>query len=103
MSILKKDPKEVECLIGNAPCPWTMEDINPALEANLDSIFDKFDTKVDDRIREAVNQAVEAALERASADTNSNMTKQINNLKSDVGVLRSQLTEAIKALKNAVG
>ena len=58
---------------------------------------------MDDRVKEFVNQVVEAAMERASAVTHLNTTKQINDLKSEMGALRSQLTEAIKALKDAAG
>ena len=59
--------------------------------------FENFDGKIDDRIREAVNQAMEAAMERANA-----VSKQINDLKSEVGALRFQLVDAIKALQDAV-
>ena len=96
-----KDLEEIKYLTGDAPRTGTTEDINAALEENLESIFDKFDSKVDDRIKKAVNQAAETALERASAATNPQMTKQINDLKCEVGALRSQLTELIKALKDA--
>ena len=98
-----KDLEEIKRLIGDAPRPGTLEDINATLEKNLEFIFKKFDSKVDVRVRELVNQVVEAAMGRASAFTSPDITKQINDLKSEVGVLRSQLTEAIKALKDAAG
>ena len=99
-----RDLEEIERLVGNAPRPGSIEDISAVLEANLEWIFEKFDHgKVGDRIREAVNQAVEAAMERASATTNPNMTKQFTDLKAQVGALRSQLADAIKALHDAAG
>ena len=71
-----KDFEEIERLIGDAQRPGTLEDINAALDQNLESIFKKFDTKVNDRVKELVNQAVDAAMERASAVTSPNITKK---------------------------
>ena len=62
--------EEIKRLVGDAPRTGVIEDIFAALEANLASIFEKFDGKVDDRIKEAVNQTVEAAMsERAPPPT----------------------------------
>ena len=60
---------------------------------------------MDNRIRDAVNQAVEVAMERASAATNPNVqrVKKINELKSEVGALRSQLVDVLKALQDVAG
>ena len=58
-----RDLEEIERLVGDAPRPESIEDINAAPEANLEPIFGKFNGKVGDKIREGVNQAVETAIE----------------------------------------
>lgn len=57
-----KDQEEIERLMGDAPRPGTVDDINAALEQNFDAIFTEFDTKVDNRVREVVSEAIDAAI-----------------------------------------
>ena len=59
--VAMKDQEEIERLIGDAPRPGTIEDINAAPKENFDAIFQRFDTKVDDRIKKVVSEAMEAA------------------------------------------
>ena len=104
--------EEIERLMGGSPRAGMAGDINTALEENFKEIFERFDDKVDDRVREVVLEAIEEAMAKKAATSPSfsagttagpDVTKQINDLKSEVGVLRSQLANAIKTLKNGGG
>ena len=93
----------MEWFVGETQRAKAYADVNAALEPHIDTMFENFDARVSDRVTESVNEVIGAVVDRANTTTSSNLSKQVKDLKTGVGLLRGQLAEVIKTHKNNGG